>query len=89
MEKVIRSGEKNFEEEKAKRLEIPTSDMQEAKKGLTKEEQLRLIFKKILDSHLNDIGTLEDMQSVYIIPECAIKNIVKELLLEVKKRVKL
>lgn len=70
-------------------FEIPTSDMQEAKKGLTKEKQLEIVFKTILGGHLNDIGTLEDMQSVYVIPECAIKNIVKELLAEVKIKTKL
>jgi len=52
----------------------------------TKTNQLRNSFNAILESHLEDIGTLEDMQSVYIIPECAIKRITEQLLWEVSIR---
>ena len=52
-----------------------------------KEVALAVAFGKILKSHLEDIGTLEDMQSVYVIPECAINRIVPELLREVQIRV--
>ena len=76
--KIIRSGDKNFEEEKSKMLEIPTSDMQEAKKGLTKEDQLKLAFKKILDNYITELFC-----------DIPIDDIVKELLTEVKIRVKL
>ena len=44
-------------------------------------------FRLILENHLVDVGTLEDMQSVYIIPECAIDRIVKELMKEIHKEV--
>ena len=78
----IRSGEKNFEQEKAKMLEIPTSDMQEAKKGLTKEKQLEIAFKSILNK--NGVMVLRNFMQSY-----NMDNIVKELLKEVKIRVKL
>ncbi|MBU0962277.1 MAG: hypothetical protein KKD48_00035 [Nanoarchaeota archaeon] len=53
---------------------------------LTKKEQLRKVFSKILNDHLYDISTIEDMQSVYVINEYAIKNIVEELLKEISIR---
>lgn len=73
--KVLKLGEKSFEEKKAKMFEVPTSDMQLAKKGLTKEEQLRLVFKK----------TLED----WGLCGSNIDNVAYLLLKEVKIRVKL
>lgn len=53
----------------------------------TKEIALSIAFGRVLKNHLDDIGTLEDMQSVYVIPECAINRIVPELVKEVSLRV--
>ena len=52
-----------------------------------KEMAMTIAFGRVLKNHLDDIGTLEDMQSVYVIPECAINRIVPELIKEVSLRV--
>ncbi len=50
--KIFRFGEKGFEEEKVKLAEHykeMTRPRNKAKKRLSKEEQLRLVFKKIVE----------------------------------------
>ena len=72
--KVIRSGDKNFEEEKAKMFEPKT---------LSKVEQLRAIFKNTLEDWgywIDDNGKIKEYN---------LAETVNKLLYEVKIRVKL
>ena len=78
--KVIRSGEKGFEEEKAEMFK----DVQ-AKKGLTKKEQLRIAFIQILEINSRE-HTAIDGERVLI---GSIENITNGLLKEVTIRVNL
>lgn len=69
--KVIRSGDKNFEEEKAKMFE-----------PMNKEEQLRIAFTIILKK--NGVLMIRNFLQTY-----EMKEIIEELLREVKIRIKL
>ena len=52
----------------------------------TKINELRNAFSRIFRNHLDDVGTYDDMQSVYVIPESATDTMIKELLYEVSIR---
>ena len=71
--KVIKSGDKNFEEEKAKMFKPKT---------LSKEEQLRIVFKKLIQQFF------EDLEKEYFVGDL-INSYANILLGEVKIRVKL
>ena len=73
--KVIKSEDKNFEEEKIKMFEPKT---------LTKEEQLRLVFKHLLTAMIADF-----CMSVSVDEEKLIKKYTNIFLYEVRSRVKL
>ena len=51
------------------------------------KNELRNAFNRILEGHLDDIGTMEDLGGVYVIHENALKNITEALLKEVSIRV--
>lgn len=71
--KIFRSGEKGFEEQKAKMFEP---------EELTKEEQLRLVVEKLLKQFV------EDLESEYFVGDL-INSYAAILLKEVKIRIKL
>lgn len=73
--KVIRSGEKNFEEEKPKMFKPRT---------LTKEEQLKTVFSHLLASMITEYIMLVDDE-----PDKLIEKYTNIFLKEVKIRVKL
>jgi len=81
--KIIRDTDDSFEREKTKMF----CEELEKQKPKTKENQLRNAFNRILESHLRDIGTLDDMCSIYVIFGSHIKDITEELLKEVSIRV--
>ena len=75
--KVIKSDDKNFEEEKVKMFEP---------KQLTKEEQLKITFKKMITNFLNSDF---DVANYYHTQDDDIETLANNLILEVKIRTKL
>ena len=74
--KVIKLGDKNFEEEKIKMF---------SPKTLTKEKQLRLVFKRMIANFLNsdyDIDNYYNSEDYYI--DVLVKNLIKEVTIRVK-----
>jgi len=76
--KVMKSGDKNFEEEKAKMFES----------GLTKEEQLKKIFSKEIRELLQGHETVL-VDDVHIPASLFVNDLANKLLYEVKIRTKL
>jgi len=73
--KAIRSGDKNFEEKKAKMFEPKT---------LSKEDQLRIVFRTIIEKSFDDDYIFRPYKNRF-----PFDKLIKRLICEVKIRTKL